>query len=119
MAEAGFYFVGSDDDPDLARCYYCRRELGGWEPEDDPWAEHGRRACPFIDLGKDTAKLTREDVYKLEVEKNCHVVVSVRWCACLVGRAKSGPWPVSRFRHILVRGLRDEEYFFSKINAAK
>ena len=82
MAEAGFYFVGSDDDPDLARCYYCRRELGGWEPEDDPWAEHKRRACPFIDLGKDTAKLTREDVYKLEVEKNCHVVVSVPWCAC-------------------------------------
>lgn len=76
MAEAGFYFVGSDDDPDLARCYYCRRELGGWEPEDDPWAEHKRRPCPFIDLGKVTSKLTREDLYKLECEKNCHVVVS-------------------------------------------
>ena len=74
MAEAGFYACGGDNEPDLARCYFCRccqyslawaslakdlstswaiflvlahieglflrKELDGWDPEDDPWAEH-------------------------------------------------------------------------------
>ena len=43
MAAAGFYYVGTDAEPDLVRCYFCRRELDGWEPTDDPWAEHKRR----------------------------------------------------------------------------
>ena len=43
MAAAGFYFCGTDAEPDLVRCYYCRRELDGWEEEDDPWQEHSRR----------------------------------------------------------------------------
>ena len=37
MSKAGFYFCGTTKDPDSARCYYCRKELDGWEPEDDPW----------------------------------------------------------------------------------
>ena len=48
MAEAGFYLVASASEPDLVRCYYCRRELDGWDPEDVPWQEHQRRECPFI-----------------------------------------------------------------------
>ncbi len=48
MAEAGFYLVASAAEPDLVRCYYCRRELDGWDPEDVPWKEHQRRDCPFI-----------------------------------------------------------------------
>ena len=27
--------VGSSTEPDLVRCYYCGREIEGWEPEED------------------------------------------------------------------------------------
>ena len=27
MAEAGFYACGDNNEPDLARCYFCRKEL--------------------------------------------------------------------------------------------
>jgi baculoviral IAP repeat-containing protein 5 len=48
MSEAGFYLVASASEPDLVRCYYCRREMDGWDPDDVPWKEHQRRECPFI-----------------------------------------------------------------------
>ena len=77
MASAGFYFVGTDDEPDLVRCYYCRRELDGWEPSDDPWAEHARRDCPFIKMAKKGhEKLTTEDMFKLEEERAKKLLVS-------------------------------------------
>ena len=62
MAEAGFYSCGGNNEPDLVRCYFCRKELvrifltcsalltslyflkDGWEPEDDPWKEHKSHA---------------------------------------------------------------------------
>ena len=37
MAEAGFYFTGGKREPDLAQCYFCHKELDGWEDDDDPW----------------------------------------------------------------------------------
>ena len=76
MAEAGFYHVGSDSEPDLVRCYYCRRELDGWEPEDVPWNEHKRRECPFISKGKLPHNLTVEDAFNLEAERKCIILVS-------------------------------------------
>ena len=76
MAEAGFYHVGRPGEPDLARCYWCRRELDGWESTDDPWSEHERRPCPFIALGKKASQLTKEDFIKLEVERQSHLQVS-------------------------------------------
>ena len=79
MAEAGFYFVGTESDPDLARCYWCRRELGGWEPTDDPWSEHARRPCPFIEArqaAKDSA-LTMQQMCKLEQERAAHLMVKI------------------------------------------
>jgi len=66
MAEAGFYHVGTEKEPDLVRCYWCRRELDGWEPTDDPLEEHRRRPCAFIDLGKSCDQITIEDMLKLE-----------------------------------------------------
>ncbi|CAG4975843.1 unnamed protein product [Colias eurytheme] len=55
MAEAGFYSVATgDDDADAAKCFLCGKELDGWEPNDDPWAEHKSHAakCAFVQLGK-------------------------------------------------------------------
>ncbi len=77
MAEAGFYHVGSDSEPDLVRCYYCRRELDGWEPTDVPWDEHKRRECPFISLGKVPQNLTLEDTFDLEAARKCIIVVRI------------------------------------------
>lgn len=37
MAEAGFFHVPSENEPDLVKCFLCLKELDGWEPEDDPW----------------------------------------------------------------------------------
>merc|ERR1712152_87213 len=71
MAEAGFYLVGNANEPDLVRCYYCRRELDGWEPTDVPWDEHKRRNCPFISLAKTPQELTVEDAFNLEAERKC------------------------------------------------
>ncbi len=70
MADAGFYFIGTAREPDLVRCYWCRKELDGWEPTDDPMEEHRRRdQCPFIKLGKPCSKLTVEDMLKLETAR--------------------------------------------------
>ncbi|XP_077289255.1 baculoviral IAP repeat-containing protein 5-like [Arctopsyche grandis] len=54
MAEAGFYFVGSPDDPDLVECFLCNKRLNGWEKFDDPWKEHKSHAeyCMFAQIGK-------------------------------------------------------------------
>ena len=79
MAEAGFYLVGSQSEPDLVRCYYCRRELDGWEPQDIPWDEHKRRDCPYITLGKLPQDLTVEDAFQLEGERKCIIVVNNNW----------------------------------------
>lgn len=36
MAKAGFIHTPSDNSPDIAMCFFCLKELEGWEPEDDP-----------------------------------------------------------------------------------
>lgn len=55
MAEAGFYSMATgSDDADAAKCFLCGKEMDGWEPSDDPWAEHESHApkCAFVQLGK-------------------------------------------------------------------
>ena len=69
--------VGSSTEPDLVRCYYCGREIEGWEPEDDPWEEHSRRSgdpCPFIVKGKKARELTVKDGLELEAERACYAL---------------------------------------------
>lgn len=39
LAEAGFYYVGYDDE---VKCFYCEGSLYGWNVDDDPWEEHAR-----------------------------------------------------------------------------
>eukprot|EP00092_Neocalanus_flemingeri_P057820 GFUD01068790.1.p1 GENE.GFUD01068790.1~~GFUD01068790.1.p1 ORF type:complete len:145 (-),score=37.51 GFUD01068790.1:284-718(-) len=68
MAAAGFYCCGGENDPDSVRCYFCRKELDGWEPEDDPWKEHVSHAkgkCAYVRLGKKPEELTVADVFGL------------------------------------------------------
>ncbi|TGZ85089.1 hypothetical protein EX30DRAFT_392474 [Ascodesmis nigricans] len=50
MVDAGFHYFPTKDANDNAFCPYCEVELANWEPEDDPFEEHRRRAeqCPFI-----------------------------------------------------------------------
>ncbi|XP_034247941.1 baculoviral IAP repeat-containing protein 5-like [Thrips palmi] len=77
MAEAGFYFIGSKSEPDLARCYVCCKELDGWEEHDNPWLEHKKHApkCPYVLLDKKPADLTVKDMYTLEAERMKRVLV--------------------------------------------
>lgn len=37
LAEAGFYHCPTKEEPDAVRCFFCMKELDGWEPDDDPW----------------------------------------------------------------------------------
>lgn len=50
MANAGFIFAPTDDNPDNCQCPYCNIALDGWEAWDDPVHEHQRRTptCPFF-----------------------------------------------------------------------
>lgn len=36
MAEAGFYFCGTETSPDWVRCVVCHHNMEGWEATDDP-----------------------------------------------------------------------------------
>ncbi len=50
LAEAGFFFTPTEEEPDNAKCIYCDKSLGGWEKSDDPVHEHQRRNpdCAFF-----------------------------------------------------------------------
>ncbi|KAJ3583246.1 hypothetical protein NHX12_034147 [Muraenolepis orangiensis] len=71
MAEAGFLHTPSDNSPDLAKCFFCLKELEGWEPEDDPLAEHKSHSpkCSFITLEKKVEELSVEEFLKLEMQR--------------------------------------------------
>lgn len=43
MASAGFVHCPSENEPDVACCFFCLIELEGWEPDDDPWWEKARQ----------------------------------------------------------------------------
>lgn len=62
MVEAGWCFDPpppaaadggeAEEEIDGVTCFYCTLSLDGWEPKDDPWAEHKKRKpdCPFFAL---------------------------------------------------------------------
>ncbi|XP_004558808.3 baculoviral IAP repeat-containing protein 5b [Maylandia zebra] len=67
MAKAGFVHCPSENEPDVACCFFCLLELEGWEPDDDPWSEHERRSkCDFLTMEKDFTKLTMAEFCHLE-----------------------------------------------------
>ncbi|XP_078496206.1 baculoviral IAP repeat-containing protein 5.1-like [Lissotriton helveticus] len=71
MAKAGFVHSPTNNEPDVARCFFCLIELEGWEPDDDPWHEHAKRSatCGFLGMQKDFRALTVEEFLKLELER--------------------------------------------------
>lgn len=105
MAAAGFVHCPSENSPDVVQCFFCLKELEGWEPDDDPlwvggWGrageESGRRyelvgrcfcvffreehkkhsaGCAFAALQKDPAKLTVQEFLKLDKKRAKNVIV--------------------------------------------
>ncbi|KAK5604386.1 hypothetical protein CRENBAI_018386 [Crenichthys baileyi] len=81
MAKAGFVHCPSENEPDVAGCFFCLIELEGWEPDDDPWAEHAKRSpsCGVLSMKKDFSELTvseycqlEKDRLKIYIRKVCH-----------------------------------------------
>ncbi|RVE59418.1 hypothetical protein OJAV_G00188240 [Oryzias javanicus] len=72
MARAGFVHTPSDNSPDIAMCFFCLKELEGWEPDDDPQKEHKSHSpsCSFISLTKKVEDLTVEEFVKLQKERD-------------------------------------------------
>lgn len=59
LAQAGFFarpLLGSADN---VCCYLCEKNLDGWEPADDAWAEHVRHspACPLVTLDTEASRV--------------------------------------------------------------
>ncbi|XP_060107900.1 baculoviral IAP repeat-containing protein 5 [Heteronotia binoei] len=71
MAKAGFIHCPGDNAPDVAQCFFCFKELEGWEPDDDPMEEHRKHSpsCAFLALKKDVADLTIHEFIKLQKER--------------------------------------------------
>ncbi|MBN3307214.1 BIR51 protein, partial [Amia calva] len=71
MARAGFVHCPSQSEPDVVCCFFCLKELEGWEPHDDPWLEHMKRSprCGFLTLQKDPDTLQVIEFFRLEQER--------------------------------------------------
>ncbi|XP_047934869.2 baculoviral IAP repeat-containing protein 5 [Anser cygnoides] len=71
MAAAGFVHCPIENGPDVAQCFFCLKELEGWEPDDDPLEEHKKHSagCAFVALQKDPASLTLQEFLKLDKER--------------------------------------------------
>ncbi|XP_054833849.1 baculoviral IAP repeat-containing protein 5 [Eublepharis macularius] len=75
MAKAGFIHCPGDNAPDVAQCFFCFKELEGWEPDDDPMEEHRKHSprCVFLSLQKDVADLTMREFMKLAKERTMNL----------------------------------------------
>ncbi|CAG04432.1 unnamed protein product, partial [Tetraodon nigroviridis] len=71
MAKAGFVHTPSENSPDTAMCFFCLKELEGWEPDDEPKKEHKSHSpsCHFIALKKKVEELSVEEFVKLQMER--------------------------------------------------
>ena len=72
MVEAGWHFAPTEECEDFASCSWCRLGLDGWEPKDDPFEEHHRRApeCPFFSWAGTTAPSKRPKAKKARASKS-------------------------------------------------
>ena len=44
LAETGFYYTGTKESSDAAKCFMCEKDLDGWERNDDPAFARKRQA---------------------------------------------------------------------------
>ncbi|NWS70450.1 BIRC5 protein, partial [Crotophaga sulcirostris] len=77
MAAAGFVHCPSENSPDVAQCFFCFKELEGWEPDDDPLEEHKKHSagCAFISRHKVLTNLTLQEFLKLDKERMKNAIV--------------------------------------------
>ncbi|GAB5581364.1 baculoviral IAP repeat-containing protein 5 [Prionailurus iriomotensis] len=59
MAEAGFIHCPTENEPDLAQCFFCFKELEGWEPDDDPMNKIAKETNHKQKEFEETAKRVR------------------------------------------------------------
>ncbi|NP_001012318.1 baculoviral IAP repeat-containing protein 5 isoform 1 [Gallus gallus] len=76
MAAAGFVHCPSENSPDVVQCFFCLKELEGWEPDDDPLEEHKKHSagCAFAALQKDPSNLTVQEFLKLDKKRTKNVI---------------------------------------------
>ncbi|XP_052090054.1 baculoviral IAP repeat-containing protein 2-like isoform X2 [Mytilus californianus] len=70
MAEAGFYYTGSNDH---VRCFHCGIGLQNWDSEDNPFVEHARwsQECQFLKdkKGLDFIATVQDAVRRVQLEE--------------------------------------------------
>ncbi|XP_014217110.1 baculoviral IAP repeat-containing protein 3 isoform X2 [Copidosoma floridanum] len=77
MAEAGFFYSGTEDQ---TTCYHCGGGLKKWEPQDDPWVQHAKwfstcfyvrvvKGQEFINgvVGKEMPSLSEEEISRMNL----------------------------------------------------
>ncbi|RMZ82600.1 hypothetical protein DV738_g1578, partial [Chaetothyriales sp. CBS 135597] len=71
MVEAGWHFAPTDESEDWVTCAYCKLSLDGWEPKDNPFDEHYKRApeCVFFHFAGTTAPSKRPKAKKARSSK--------------------------------------------------
>ncbi|XP_006097988.1 baculoviral IAP repeat-containing protein 5-like [Myotis lucifugus] len=71
MAAAGFVYCPTENEPDLVECFFCFKELEGWEPGDDPAAEHRKHSpgCAFLSLTKRVEELSVGEFLELDKDR--------------------------------------------------
>eukprot|EP00069_Balaena_mysticetus_P009636 bmy_20298T0 len=57
--------LSPENEPDLAQCFFCFKELEGWEPDDDPIEEHKKHSSGC----KQFEELTLSEFLKLDKER--------------------------------------------------
>ncbi|XP_067933524.1 baculoviral IAP repeat-containing protein 5-like [Watersipora subatra] len=78
MAQAGFVHTPSEGSTDGARCFFCCKELDGWEADDDPWEEHvshSRGKCKFLNFATSyETKIETKTFIELEIQRQKNIV---------------------------------------------
>ncbi|TKC40318.1 hypothetical protein EI555_010428 [Monodon monoceros] len=63
--------LSPENKPDLAQCFFCFKELEGWEPDDYSIEEHKKHSsgCAFLSVKKQFEELTLSEFLKLDKER--------------------------------------------------
>ncbi|KAI9063562.1 hypothetical protein FKP32DRAFT_1627220 [Trametes sanguinea] len=91
LAEAGFYYTPGPHDPDNVTCFMCKKSLGSWEPEDDPFEIHYAKCgdvCAWAALrcqklqengGSDPSNIARHPTSKAMEKARLDTFAMAKW----------------------------------------